>query len=282
MSAPVVEALSPTTGEPIAAVARRGRLALWLLIVADAAGTIALLISYTYLWSLNVNGGWAPPGAQLTATETNNDIPSNMQGSFATEWPFWAILGIVVLSTASMWWGYRAAKGGYQAALVTGSVISLLLMVGALVAQWIQITTFPFGPSDGAYASAVIVLCGSNIFHMLLVLFLLTGIVNRSRKGLISQSVSYPAQVTGIYMTWVSVSVLLGALVTTFFVVSPNSDPSVFGSFKQMSSSSSEVTPAPSTSPSASPSATPSDSAAGAGSSSTPSAKPAAPSPSAS
>lgn len=256
MSAQAPEAVSPTTGEPLATVGRRNTLALWLLIVADAAGTIALIISYTYLWSLNVNDGWAPPGARLTAVETNNDIPTNVQGSFATEWHFWAILGIVILSTVAMWWAYRSAKGGFQAALVTGAVLSTLLMIAALVAQWIQVTTFPFGPSDGAYASAVIVLCGSNIFHMLLVLFLLVGVVNRSRKGLINQQAPFQAQVTTYYMTWVSISVLLGALLTTFFVVSPNTDPSRFGSFTTISEPASTpappVTPSPSPSPSAS------------------------------
>lgn len=267
MSTPASTVLSPTTGESMATVGRRNTLALWLMIVADVAGTIALLISYTYLWSLNVNGGWAPPGARLTAAETNNDI-TKAQGSFAPEWPFWAILGIVVLSTIAMWWAYRSAKGGFQTALVTGSVLSLLLMVVALVAQWVQVTTFPFGPSDGAYASAVIILCCSNLFHMLLVLFLLTGVVNRSRKGLISQQSHYQAQAVSYYMTWVSVSVLLGALVTTFFVVSPNQDPSTFGSFRE--SASSTATPSPSASPSSSPSASK------AGEAKKPSAKPSA------
>jgi len=257
MTAAPTPVLSPTTGENMATVGRRNTLALWLMIVADAAGTIALLISYTYLWSLNVNGGWAPPGARLTAVETNNDITKS-QASFAPEWPFWAILGIVVLSTVAMWWAYRAAKGGFQTALVTGSVLSLLLMLGALVAQWIQVTTFPFGPSDGAYASAVIILCCSNLFHMLLVLFLLTGVVNRSRKGLINRQAHYQAQATTYYMTWVSVSVLLGALVTTFFVVSPNTDPSIFGSFKQSSSATSEPSPSATSAPSSSAAPSPS------------------------
>lgn len=253
--------LYPTTGEPISTIARRSVLGLWLMIVADAAGTVALLISYTYLWSLNVNNGWAPPGATLTAVETNNDIPSKMTGSFAAEWPFWAILGIVVLSTIAMWWAYRAARGGYQAALVTGSVLATLLMIAALVAQWVQISTFPFGPTDGAYASAVIVLCASNIFHMLIVLFLLIGMVNRSRRGLITQANNYQAQATSYYMTWVSIAVLLGALVTTFFVVSPNTDPSVFGSFKQSSESTQSPSPSPSSSATPSPSGSAKESA---------------------
>jgi hypothetical protein len=34
-------------------------------------------------------------------------------------------------------------------------------------------------------------------------------------------------------MTWVVVAFLLGAIVTTFMVESPNTDPAIFGGFKQ-------------------------------------------------
>ena len=265
MSAPAPP-LMPTTGEPISTIARRGRVGLWLMIVADVSGTIALIISYSYLWSLNVNGGWAPPGAVETSGETNN--PLTQTGSFAAEWPFWAILLLVALSTAAMWWSYKAVKGGFQAAGVTAAVLSALVMIGALVAQWIQISTFPFGPTEGAYASAVILLCASNLFHMLLVLFILIGIVNRTRKGLIRQNVNYQSQAASYYMTWVSIAVLLGALVTTFMVESPNTDPSKFGHFTTLSESTASPSPSPSSSaspsgsasPSASPSSTPSSS----------------------
>ena len=260
MSAPTEETLFPTTGEPVATIARRGRVGLWLMIVADVAGTIALLISYTYLWSLNVNGGWAPPGARVPFTESNTG-PQKADATWAAEWPFWVILLLVLLSTVAMWWSYKAVKAGFEAAAVTGAVLSTLLMVAALIAQWIQITTFPFGPSDGAYGSAVILLCASNLFHMLLVLFLLVGIVNRTRKGLISQDVNYQSQAVSYYMTWVVVAVLLGALVTTFFVESPNTDPAVFGTFETGAKSAPEAPPSPSATPNSSPSASPSPSA---------------------
>ena len=252
----------PTTGEPVSTIARRGRVGLWLMIVADVSGTIALIISYSYLWSLNVNGGWAPPGAVETSGETNN--PLKQTGSFAAEWPFWVILLLVMVSTAAMWWSYRAVRNGFQAAGVTAAVLSTLVMLGALIAQWVQISTFPFGPTEGAYASAVILLCASNIFHMLLVLFILIGIVNRTRKGLIRQDVNYQSQAASYYMTWVSIAVLLGALVTTFMVESPNTDPAKFGHFTSLSDKGAAAAPTalptPSASASASPSASPSSS----------------------
>lgn len=225
--------LSPTTGEPMSTIARRGRVGIWLMIVMSASGTIALIISYSYLWSLNVNGGWAPPGAKLTANETNNTI-SKLSGNFAPEWPFILILGIFVAATAFMWWGYRAARTrAHQGTLIAGSTFALLLSIVALVAQWIQISTFPFGPTNGAYASAVLLLCASNIFNLLLVIFILTGIVNRARKGIISGAVWYQAQAASYWMVWVSIAFLLGVLVTSFMVESPNTDPAIFGGFKQ-------------------------------------------------
>ncbi len=225
--------LSPTTGEPMSVIARRSRVGLWLFIVMSVSGTIALIISYSYLWSLNVNGGWAPPGAKLTANQTNNTI-TKLKGDFPPEWPFWAILGVTVIATAFMWWGYRTIRRtGNQGALIAGATLALLFSIAALVAQWIQITTFPFGPTNGAYASAVLLLCSSNIFNLLLVIFILTGIMNRARKGLISRAVWYQAQLASYWMTWVVIAFLLGAIVTTFMVESPNTDPAIFGGFKQ-------------------------------------------------
>lgn len=227
--------LYPTTGEPIADIARRTKVGLWTLIVMSVSGTLALVISYTYLWSLNVNGGWAPPGASLTARQTNSTLPGKSDATFAVEWPFWAIFGIVVLSTIAMWFGYKELSRGHRAGMILGGTVSLLLALGALVAQWIQITTFPFGASQGAYASAVLLLCSSNIFNLLLIVFLLTGMVNRTRKGLISPLVYYQTKLMSYWMVWVCISFLLGAVLTTFLVESPNTDPAIFGTFKQLS-----------------------------------------------
>jgi hypothetical protein len=226
--------VSPTTGEPITTIARRARLGLWLLIVADVAGTIALVISYSYLWSLNVNGGWAPPGATLTANQTNSTLPTTPStATFAVEWPFWAILFVVVVATALMWFGYRSARSGNHAGLMVGAGLSFLVTVAALIFQWIQMSTFPFDAGDGAYASAVLLLCASNIFHLFLLLFIGMGIFMRARKGLIDKTNWYQAQLLSYYMTWVCIAFLLGAILTTFMVESPNTDPAIFGTFKQ-------------------------------------------------
>ena len=58
------------------------RLGLTFLIVADFSGTMALIISYCYLWSLNVNNGWAPN----QQTFGNNDLLKANDGNYAWEW----------------------------------------------------------------------------------------------------------------------------------------------------------------------------------------------------
>lgn len=77
--------LYPPTGEPIGEIARRTKVGLWTLIVMSVSGTLALVVSYSYLWALNVNGGWAPPGASLTSSQTNSTLPSKSDATFAPE-----------------------------------------------------------------------------------------------------------------------------------------------------------------------------------------------------
>ena len=228
--------LSPTTGEPIATIGRRTKAGLWTLIVMDAAGTIAIIIAYSYLWALNVNGGWAPPGATLTGSETDENLPSSPPtASFAVEWPFWAILGLVILSTLAMWFGYKELKRGNRAGMLVGTGAAFVIAAGALVAQWMQITTFPFAATDGAYASAVLLLCASNVFNLLILIFLLLGMLIRTRKGLVTPAVFYQPQLLSYWMVWISIAFLLGAICTTFMVESPNVDPAIFGTFTQQS-----------------------------------------------
>ena len=256
MSAPL---LSPTTGEPVAVVARRNRLGLIFLIVADFSGTMALIISYCYLWSLNVNNGWAPN----QQTFGNNDLlKSRSPLPWAADWPFWAILLLAVIATVILWIGVRSLKAGHRGGLVAASAISLMVTVVAIVLQWWQITTFPFGPGNGAYASAVFLLTASTLVHLLLVAFLLLAITNRTRAGLVSSGNPFQAKLVGYWMVWVCASILLGALCTTFLKASPNTTPANFGEFSLYNPNAATPSPSPSASPSgsASPSASPSSS----------------------
>ena len=242
MTAPLV---SPTTGEAVSVVARRNRLGLIFLVVADFSGTLALIISYCYLWSLNVNNGWAPN----EQTFGNNDLlKSRSPLPWAADWPFWTILVLAVIATVILWMGIRSLRSDHRGGLIVASVVSLIVMIGAVVLQWWQITTFPFGPGNGAYASAVFLLTASTLVHLLLVAFLLLAITNRTRAGLVSVGNPFQAKLVGYWMVWVCASILLGALCTTFLKASPNTTPANFGEFSLVNPN------APAPSPSASPS----------------------------
>jgi heme/copper-type cytochrome/quinol oxidase subunit 3 len=248
VTAPLV---SPTTGEPVAVVARRNRLGVIFLIVADFSGTMALIISYCYLWALNVNNGWAPN----QQTFGNNDLlKSRSPLPWAADWPFWTILALAVVATVILWLGIRSLRADHRGGLIVASALSLIVVLGALVLQWWQITTFPFGPGNGAYASAVFLLTAATLVHLLLVAFLLLAITNRTRAGLVSVGNPFQAKLVGYWMVWVCASILLGAFCTTFLKESPNTTPANFGEFSLFNPDAPTPTPSPSASPSASPS----------------------------
>lgn len=253
MSAPI---LSPTTGEPVAVTGRRNRVGLIFLIVADFSGTMALIISYTYLWSLNVNNGWAPNQQTFNG---NDGLQSRSPLPWAADWPFWAILVLSVLATIVLWIGIRSMRGGHRGGLVVAAVVALLVTLVAIVLQWWQITTFPFGPGNGSYASAIFLLTASTFAHLLLVGFLLLAIANRTRAGLISSENPFHARLVGYWMVWVCASILLGVLCTTFLKASPNTTPENFGQFTLFNPNAASASP--SASASASASASPSASA---------------------
>jgi heme/copper-type cytochrome/quinol oxidase subunit 3 len=236
----VAEPRSATTGEPVSVVARRNRLGIWLVIVSDAAGVVALLIAYAYLWSLNVNNGWAPP----------ND-------TFADPLPFWLVTAGAAGSVLLLWWGLRALRAGDQRRMVLAAGLATLLMLVTFVGQIVQLSTFPFGPSDGAYASATFWLCIGAAFHLSLVLTLLIAVWGRTRAGLISPANPSHAHLVAMYATWAAIAIFLGALFATTMTSSPNNSSPPMGDFQQPAASS-----APAASGGPGPSAAPSPAAA--------------------
>lgn len=221
---------SPTTGEPVSVVARRNRLGVWLCIVSDVTGVVALLIAYAYLWSLNVNDAWAPP----------ND-------AFADPLLFWLVtLGGVAIA-ALLWLGYRAVAHGSSAGLAMFG-LAVLLVVATFVLQIVQLSTFPFDPTDGSYASATFWLCIGAALHLGLVLVLALGVLGRTRAGLISRSNPYHARLVAMYATWAAIAIFLGALFATTMTVSPNTTGPAFGEFTPPAPAASSA-PSPASSP---------------------------------
>ena len=212
----IAESRSPTTGEPVSTTARRNRLGIWMCIVSDAAGTVALLVSYAYLWSLNVNSAWAPP-----------------KNTWADPLPFWLITAGMVVAALAMWWAVAGIRAGRTGQFVAGSVIASLVALVALFGQIVQLSTFPFGISDGAYASTTFWLCLATALHLSVVCFLTSAMIGRLRAGRIRREDHSHARLVAMWMTWVCVAVFLGAFFTTAMTVSPNENSPAFGTFQE-------------------------------------------------
>lgn len=218
-TAGMTEPRSATTGEPVSVVERRNRLGIWLCIISDVTGTVALLIAYAYLWSLNVNSAWAPP-----------------KDAFADPIPFWLIALGAVASVLLLWWGVRGLRAGNRGRMIAAATMATLLLLVTFIGQIVQLSTFPFGPSDGAYASATFWLCLSAAFHLFMVLTLAVGVLGRTRAGLISPVNPYHAHLVAMYATWAAIAIVLGALFATTMEESPNTNSPPVGQFQQPSS----------------------------------------------
>lgn len=210
------QVLSPTTGEPVAVVARRNRLGIWLCIVSDAAGTVSLLIAYAYLWSLNVNKSWAP-----------------RRGDWAPDWVFWAIVLGMVVACALLWLGVRGIFAGHRGRLLVWANVASLILLAMFIFQIWQLSTFPFGIEESAYTSATFWLALSNAIHLSLGSLLVLAVANRTRTGRIATDNPYQARLVAMWVTWLCVAAILGATFTTFMKDSPNTEPPAFQSFNQ-------------------------------------------------
>lgn len=222
MSAPAMdgspaESLSPTTGELSSVVARRNRLGVWLIIASCTTGTVALLVAYMYLWSLNVNGAWAPTAGQA---------------NWAPDWPFWAIAIGMLIATGLLWLGWRAMAHGSPGACVRLTALASVVFLACFIGQILQIATFPFGPQDGAYASATLWFALANCIWLALALFLAPAVMNRARAGRITPQDPSHAQFVAMFCTYLCVAALLSAVFTLTMKTSPNTNPPAFGTFQ--------------------------------------------------
>jgi len=186
----------------------------WLCIVSDLTGSIALLIAYSYLWSLNVNNAWAPP-----------------KDAWASDVPFFLIVLGTVLATISMWWGYKGLVKGHKDRMIVGATLATLLILVTFIGQIVQMSTFPFDIQDGAYASSVFWLCMGSAIHLSLVLFFTMAIVFRTKADRITTDNPYHARLVSMWMTYVCVVIAIGALFTLVMKESPNTNAPTFGTF---------------------------------------------------
>jgi heme/copper-type cytochrome/quinol oxidase subunit 3 len=184
-------------------VGRRQRLGLLLLIAADVAFVFSMMFTWFYLRGLNTENAWIPAGG---ATVNNR--------------PGWAMAAIVVVSWVAYFMGERGIRSGDRTRLVLGTLLALALLLVALGWQIYQAATLNVGPTDGAYASCVVLFIGSAIVHEILTIFFALAIWNRARLRLFSAESHWHVRLVGYWWLWIAVSAVLAAF-TMSFTVSP-------------------------------------------------------------
>lgn len=192
-----------THHEDMSIVGRRWRTGVILLIVADASFVASLLFSYLYLRGLNTEHAWI----------AKND-PT------AASWPSWALATGLLLAAGAVYAAERGIGAADRGRLRRGMELALLLVVACLVGQVAQIQGFPFALTSSAYGSTMVLIAAANLFHLVLTLFIGTGVWNRSRLGSYTAAEHWQVQLTRIWFVWVAFASLATAL-TTSFVTSP-------------------------------------------------------------
>ncbi len=195
--------------DPPVVVARRDRMGVLLLIVADIAFVLCLIFTYLYLRFLNVNGMWLPE--EVTPAESGMT---------------WVINGVLIIGAVMSWAGLRGLRQGRAPVLVTTSALALIIAITALVLQWWHLANYGFPSAENgyfasAYSSTMVALAGANIFHILLTVIIALGLLSRSLMGKYSAENPWQPQLGAYWWTWVAVSSILVGLVTTFLVASP-------------------------------------------------------------
>lgn len=180
-------------------VARSQRLAVILLITADASFVFGLVFTYFYLRGLNTDDSWVVSGTRTASPVWN-----------------WVIAAIVVASALVFQWGERRGREGKHTALATGTSLALLLLVADLAVQVWRMVAFPSSIQADAYASITMVMGGAHVFHLLITLFVGLGVWFRTRRGLTAGVAGKHAALVGYWWTWVAGSAVLIALTTTF------------------------------------------------------------------
>jgi heme/copper-type cytochrome/quinol oxidase subunit 3 len=180
-------------------VARSQRLAVLLLILADASFVFGLVFTYFYLRGLNTDDAWIAKGAATVSPVWN-----------------WVIAAIVIVSALVYQQGERRGRAGNRDALVAGTTLALLLLVADLAVQVWRMIAMPVSIEADAYASITMVMGGAHVFHLLLTLFLGLAVWFRARRGLTTGVVGKHAALVGYWWLWVAGSAVLIALATSF------------------------------------------------------------------
>jgi hypothetical protein len=185
-------------------VGSRNRLGVILILVADIAFALSVLFVYFYLKGQNVNDMWLPK-----ATE---DAPAVLPLSNSGAMIVTVIAGVGLLAHAS---GLRAAKARQHSQLVLGSLVALLMSIGAIAYQLNLIFSINFVMGMGSYYSCYMLIAWLNVVHLALTVFIALGNWNRARLNLYARD-HWHVTIVNVWWRWMFISSGLGAFALSF------------------------------------------------------------------
>lgn len=183
-------------------VGSKGRLSsgwwgMWAVIVTEAALFAYLLFSYFYVGAQQV-GQWPPGG-----------VPSLRLAGPGTL--------VLLLGSATMWWGERGIRAGRRGQLVAGLLMSIGLALAFIALEGSEWRHQPFTLSGSAYGSLYFTVTGFHLLHVavgvlmlaLVTVWTLLGYFGKRRHSTVSIAVIYWHFVAAV---WVAVFLSLYVL----------------------------------------------------------------------
>jgi heme/copper-type cytochrome/quinol oxidase subunit 3 len=220
--------------EPPEVVDGRQRMAIWLFIGGDMVGLSAIFFTYLYLRGVNTGGHWMSMWgyqghsyAYYEKLVNGSGLPANtlihikpMNASLN-----WTVTLVTVLSAAVIWFGEKVLRKSKSAkAYSLYATFGTLIAVVAVVLSIVQLRHVPEvfvanndaqGMAYTAYSSAMLIIIGSALFHLLVLVFLGLGLAIRSARGVINGEKWYQARLVRLFWVWVAVSAVLASALTT-------------------------------------------------------------------
>jgi cytochrome c oxidase subunit III len=166
------------------------------LIITEAALFVYLLFSYYYFAIQPHAAPWPPemPDLKLAAPNTF----------------------ILLLSSASVWWGERATRQGRRASQVLGLGIGLVLGIIFIIVQAVEWKSKSFSLASGSYGSLFFTVTGFHMAHVVVGVLILAAILLWSVLGYFGPVRSAPVTIGAMYWHFVDVAWL--AVFFTFYI----------------------------------------------------------------
>jgi hypothetical protein len=147
---------------------------------------------------------WLPKATEDTAAV----LPLSSSGA----WIVTALAGVGLLSHGS---ALRAAKAKQNSQLVLGSLVALVLSIGAIAYQLNLIFSVNFVMGMGSYYSCYMLIAWLNVVHLALTVFISLGNWNRARLNLYAKD-HWHVAIVNVWWIWMFVSSGLGAFALSF------------------------------------------------------------------